>query len=58
MMFRAFRLVVGLILGVFAIWTMVGGATELASGLEGGVETATLVLSALKVLAGLVVHWV
>jgi len=55
MMFRAFRLVVGLILGVVAAWTIAGGATEVASGLEGGVDAAGLVMSVLKIVAGLVI---
>ena len=55
MMFRAFRLVVGLVATALAAWLIVDGATRIGPQLASGAGTGGLVVSVLKFVAGLVV---
>ena len=51
MIFRGFRLVVGLIVAAFALWLMVGGVMEIASPSEGR-DAGSLVSAVLRVVIG------
>jgi len=54
MIFRAFRLIVGLIAVALALWMVVGGVTDMASGGEGG-EAGLLVGPVLRIVLGVLI---
>src|SRR6056297_936243 len=55
MMFRAFRLIVGLVMLAGAAWLVADGGLEISNKLSAGAATSTLVGPVLKIVAGLLV---
>ena len=54
MIFRGFRLVVGLIAAALALWMIVGGVTDMVSGGEGR-DAGLLVGAVLRIVVGILI---